>query len=138
MDRLKRLVQAADDFQQRHRWLAFPVAVVKKYGEDQGGHRAALLAYYGFFSLFPLLLVAVTLLAAELNVVRTRRLWPRSLAPPPLGGPDERALEGLARQEERLPDQRVEVSFGDGEADAGAEEAAGERPAERGPPAQTR
>jgi hypothetical protein len=135
MDRLKRLVQAADDFQQRHRWLAFPVAVVKKYGEDQGGHRAALLAYYGFFSLFPLLLVAVTLLAAELNVVRTRRLWPRSLAPPPLGGPDERALEGLARQEERLPDQRVEVSFGGDEADAGA---AGERPAERGPPAQTR
>jgi hypothetical protein len=79
--------------------------------------------------------VAVTLLAAELNVVRTRRLWPRSLAPPPLGGPDERALEGLARQEERLPDQRVEVSFGGDEADAGA---AGERPAERGPPAQTR
>ena len=77
----------------------------------------------------------MTLLAAELNVVRARRLWPRSLAPPPLGRPDERALEGLARQEERLPDQRVEVSFGVDEADAGE---AGERPAERGPPAQTR
>ena len=343
MDRIKRLVEAADDFQQRHRWLAFPVAVAKKFGEDQAGHRAALLAYYGFFSLFPLLLVAVTvlgfvlqgrsdmgqrivdsavaqfpvigdeigrslsqsrlrgsglalavgvglalwgglgvaeaaqaamngiwnvprrrypnfllrrlrglawlvilggglllasvvsgfaaaadtawsgpaavaastavnmllflvgfrvltvrnvslrsllpgavvaavawallqwlggwyvarqlgrasatygtfalvigllswlylastvtLLAAELNVVRTRRLWPRSLAPPPLGRPDERALEGLARQEERLPDQRVEVSFGVDEADAGAAGEAGERPAERGPPAQTR
>jgi hypothetical protein len=70
---------------------------------------------------------------------RARRRWPRSLAPPPLGGPDERALEGLARQEERLPDQRVEVSFGgDGEAGAKAEGEAGERPAERGPPAQTR
>ena len=89
----------------------------------------------------------VTLFAAELNVVRTRRLWPRSLAPPPLGGADERALEGLARQEERLPDQRVEVSFdgdedGDrdreGEADPGAEGEAGERAAERGPPAQSR
>ena len=44
MDRLKRVVQAADDFQQRHRWLAFPVAVAKKFGEDQAGHRAALLA----------------------------------------------------------------------------------------------
>jgi hypothetical protein len=77
----------------------------------------------------------VTLLAAELNVVRSRRLWPRSLAPPPLGGPDERALEGLAKQEERLPDQRVDVSF-DGDAEAGGE-AAGERPAGRGPPAQT-
>jgi hypothetical protein len=61
----------------------------------------------------------VTLLAAELNVVRSRRLWPRSLAPPPLGRPDERALEGLAKQEERLPDQRVEVSFGDTDDGAG-------------------
>jgi membrane protein len=324
MEQLRRLLHAVDDFQQRHRWLAFPVAVVKKYGEDQAGQRAALLAYYGFFSLFPLLLVAVTvlslvlqgrsdlggrvvdstlaqfpvigdqirdevegsrlrgsglalvvgaalalwgglgvaeaaqsamngiwnvprrrypnfllrrlrglawlfilggglllasvvsgfaatadtawsgpagvaastlvnmllflvgfrvltvrdvslrqllpgavlaalawallqwlggwyvarqlsrasatygtfalvigllswlylastvtLLAAELNVVRARRLWPRSLAPPPLGRPDERALEGLAKQEERLPDQRVEVSFGDTDDGAG-------------------
>jgi YihY family inner membrane protein len=328
MEQLRRRLRAADDWQQRQRWLAFPVAVVKKYGEDQAGHRAALLAYYGFLSLFPLLLVAVTvlgfvlqgqsglgqrivdsavaqfpvigdeisstvghsrlrgsgpalavgaaltlwgglgvaeaaqaamngiwnvprrrypnfllrrlrglawlvilggglllasvvsgvaaaadtawsgpagvaaatavntllfligfrvltvrnvslrallpgavlaalawallqwlggwyvdrqlsrasatygafalvigllswlylastvtLLAAEVNVVRTRRLWPRSLVPPPLGGADARALAGLARQEERLPDQRVEVSFGEDE---------------RGPPAQTR
>jgi membrane protein len=320
-------VQAVDDYQQRRRWLAFPVAVVKKYGEDQAGNKAALLAYYGFFSLFPLLLVAVTVLgfalqgssdlsdrvvdsalaqfpiigdqiratvegsrlrgsglalvvgaalalwgglgvaeaaqnamngiwnvprrrypnfllrrlrglawlvilggglllaslvsgfaaaadtawsgpagvvaatvvnmllflvgfrvltvrnvslpsllpgavlaalawallqwlggwyvdrqlsrasatygafalvigllswlylastvtlfAAEVNVVRTRRLWPRSLAPPPLGGPDERALEGLAKQEERLPEQRVEVSFEGGEGAEGPRE----------------
>jgi len=51
-----------DDFQQRHRWLAFPFAVVKKFGDDQAGRHAALLAYYGFFSLFPLLLVAVTMI----------------------------------------------------------------------------
>jgi YihY family inner membrane protein len=319
MEQMKRLVQAVDDYQQGHRWLAFPVAVAKKYGEDQAGHKAALLAYYGFFSLFPLLLVAVTvlgfllqgdtdlsqrivdsalaqfpiigerirgsvegsrlqgsglalgvglgialwgglgvaeaaqnamngiwnvprrrypnfllrrlrglawlvilggglllasvvsgfaaagdtawsgaagvvastlvntllflagfrvltvrnvslwsllpgavlaalvwavlqwlggwyvarqlsradatygafalvfgllswlylastvtLLAAEVNVVRSRRLWPRSLAPPPLGGADEQVLGDLARQEERLPEQRVEVSFGAG------------------------
>jgi YihY family inner membrane protein len=62
MERLKRLVQALDDFQQRRRWLAFPFAVVKKYGDDQAGRHAALLAYYGFFSLFPLLLVAVTVI----------------------------------------------------------------------------
>ena len=42
MEQLQRLVQAVDEFQQRRRWLAFPVAVVKKYGEDQGGQRAAL------------------------------------------------------------------------------------------------
>jgi YihY family inner membrane protein len=62
MDRLQRLLAAVDDFQQRHRWLAFPFAVVKKYGDDQAGRHAALLAYYGFFSLFPLLLVAVTMI----------------------------------------------------------------------------
>jgi membrane protein len=341
MQQLQRLLQAVDRWQQRHRWLAFPVAVVKKFGEDQAGQRAALLAYYGFFSLFPLLLVAVTVLgfvlqgradlgqrivdsavaqfpviggeisrsvdqsrlrgsglalavgvalalwgglgvaeaaqsamngiwnvprrrypsfllrrlrglawlvilggglllaslvsgfaaaadtawsgpagvaaatavnialflvgfrvltvrnvslrsllpgallaglawavlqwlggwyvarqlsragatygtfalvigllswlylastvtlfAAEVNVVLTRRLWPRSLAPPPLGGADERVLEGLAKQEERLPDQRVEVSF---ERDpGGGDRQPEERPAERGPPAQTR
>jgi YihY family inner membrane protein len=62
MDRLRRLLEAVDNFQQRHRWLAFPFAVVKKFGDDQAGRHAALLAYYGFFSLFPLLLVAVTIL----------------------------------------------------------------------------
>jgi uncharacterized BrkB/YihY/UPF0761 family membrane protein len=82
-------------------------------------------ATYGTFALVIGLLSwlylasTVTLLAAELNVVRAKRLWPRSLAPPPLGRPDERALEGLAKQEERLPDQRVEVSFGDTDDGAG-------------------
>jgi membrane protein len=41
--------------------LAFPLAVVKKFGEDRAGQLAALIAYYGFFSLFPLLLAFVTL-----------------------------------------------------------------------------
>lgn len=40
--------------------LAFPVAVIKKFSDDQAGHLAALIAYWGFFSLFPLLLVLVT------------------------------------------------------------------------------
>ena len=38
------------------------MAVVKKFGDDQGGNLAALVAYYAFFSLFPLLLVLVTIL----------------------------------------------------------------------------
>ncbi len=46
-----------DRFQQRHRLVAFPFAVVKKFGDDQAGNLAALIAYFGFFSLFPLLLV---------------------------------------------------------------------------------
>jgi membrane protein len=53
-------LKAFDRLQRRHRSLALPVAVVKKFGDDQGGNLSALIAYYGFFSLFPLLLVFVT------------------------------------------------------------------------------
>jgi membrane protein len=55
-------VRRADEFQQRKRFLAFPFAVVKKFGDDQGGNLSALIAYYGFLSLFPLLLVLFTVL----------------------------------------------------------------------------
>ena len=55
-----RLLRAVDEYQKRHAWLGFPVAVLKKFGDDQAGKLAALIAYYSFFSLFPLLLVLVT------------------------------------------------------------------------------
>jgi membrane protein len=64
---LLRPVRAFDAVQQRHRWLAIPMAVVKKFGDDQGGSLAALVAYYAFFSLFPLLLVFVTILGFVLQ-----------------------------------------------------------------------
>jgi YihY family inner membrane protein len=56
-----------DAFQQRRSWMAFPLAVIKKTGDDSGGNLAALIAYYGFFSLFPLLLVFVTVLGFVLS-----------------------------------------------------------------------
>jgi len=46
-----------DRFQRQRPWLSVPVAIVKRYGESDVGNLAATLAYYGFFSLFPLLLV---------------------------------------------------------------------------------
>ncbi|HVU59290.1 MAG TPA: YihY/virulence factor BrkB family protein [Candidatus Saccharimonadales bacterium] len=49
-----------DRYQRRHRFVAFAYATIKKYLDDQAGHTAALLAYYGFLSLFPLLLVLTT------------------------------------------------------------------------------
>jgi YihY family inner membrane protein len=64
---LLRPVRAFDRRQQRHRWLAIPVAVVKKFGDDQAGGLASLIAYYAFFSLFPLLLVFVTVLGFVLQ-----------------------------------------------------------------------
>jgi len=47
--------------------LSVPIAVVKKFGDDQAGNLAALVAYYAFFSLFPLLLVFVTILGFVLS-----------------------------------------------------------------------
>jgi YihY family inner membrane protein len=62
MNRAERIVRAIDRAQQRRPWLAFAVAVWKKFGDDQAGDLAALVAYYAFASLFPLLLVFVTVL----------------------------------------------------------------------------
>jgi membrane protein len=56
-----------DDYQQRRKGLAVPVAVIKKFGDDQGGNLAALVAYFAFFSLFPLLLVFTTILGFVLR-----------------------------------------------------------------------
>jgi membrane protein len=60
-------LEAFDRYQQRHPWLGLPFAVIKKFSDDQAGSMAALVAYYGFFSLFPLLLVFVTVLGYVLH-----------------------------------------------------------------------
>ena len=64
---VKAVIRQVDGFLQRHPATAFPVAVLKKFGEDEAGNLAALIAYYGFFSLFPLLLVFVTILGLVLR-----------------------------------------------------------------------
>ncbi|HSL66561.1 MAG TPA: YihY/virulence factor BrkB family protein [Actinomycetota bacterium] len=64
---MSEILRKADAFQKRHAALAFPIAVVRKFGDDQAGNLAALIAYYGFFSLFPLLLVLVTVLGMILH-----------------------------------------------------------------------
>ena len=62
LTRLERL----DRFQRRHRAVGFPLAVVYKHIDDSGGYLAALIAYYGFVSFFPLLLLSTTLLGFAL------------------------------------------------------------------------
>jgi membrane protein len=62
-----RPIRAFDRYQQSRKWLAIPMAVVKKFDDDQAGGLAALVAYYGFFSLFPLLLVMTTILGLVLR-----------------------------------------------------------------------
>jgi membrane protein len=56
-----------DRFQRRHGLLGFPLAVLRKYSDDQGSYIAATISYYGFFSIFPLLLVMTTVLGFVLR-----------------------------------------------------------------------
>ncbi len=55
------VVRKADRFQQDHGSIGFPFAVVQKFGNDQAGAKAALIAYYGLFAVFPLLLLFTTI-----------------------------------------------------------------------------
>lgn len=95
----QRLLRRVDSAQRRHAASAFPVAVFKKFGDDRAGQLAALIAYYGFFSLFPLLLVFVTVVAF---VVRDdpglqRRLIDSAVSGfPVVGGQIRKSVEGLS------------------------------------------
>jgi YihY family inner membrane protein len=64
---LRRLGRRADGWQRAHVAAGFPVAVLKKFGEDRASSLAALSAYYGFFSMFPLLLAFVSILGFVLE-----------------------------------------------------------------------
>jgi YihY family inner membrane protein len=73
---------------------------------------------YGVFALVLGLLAwlylgaQLTIFAAEINVVKARRLWPRSFFSDPLLDADKRALTASAETEERVEQQNVEVDFG--------------------------
>ena len=62
LSRPAQLLHAADRLQQRSPVLAVAVATWKKFSDNQAGNLAALIAYYAFASLFPLLLVAYSIL----------------------------------------------------------------------------
>ena len=72
---------------------------------------------YGFFAVVLGLLAwlylgaQLTIFAAEVNVVRVRKLWPRSFFSEPLLDADKRALTSSAEVEERIEQENVEVSF---------------------------
>lgn len=62
MNAAERTIRRVDAWQQRHRPAAFTVGVIKKYGDDNGGQLVASFSHAAFVSLFPLLLVLVTIL----------------------------------------------------------------------------
>lgn len=61
------IVNRVDAYQRRHRWAGLPVAVLYKFTDDQGSYLAAQITYYGFVSVFPLLLLLVTFLGYGLH-----------------------------------------------------------------------
>jgi YihY family inner membrane protein len=84
------------------------------------------------------LAVEVTVYSAEVNVVLARRLWPRSIVQPPLTEADRASMALQALQNQRRPEQHVEVTFDDRPADTEAPARTPQTPDEVAPPADTR
>jgi YihY family inner membrane protein len=61
------MTQRVDRFQRRHPTAGFPIAVLYKFLDDDGHFLAALITYYGFLALFPLLLLLSTVLGLVLR-----------------------------------------------------------------------
>jgi YihY family inner membrane protein len=59
---VKRILQRLDRLQKRTRASAVTVATLMKFGEDHSANYAAMIAFWAFFSIVPLLLVLVTTL----------------------------------------------------------------------------
>ncbi|NRQ48353.1 YihY/virulence factor BrkB family protein [Aeromicrobium stalagmiti] len=62
-----RPVGRIDRFQRRHPVVGFPIAVVYKYFDDQGAYLSAILTYYAFIAIFPLLLLSTSILGFVLQ-----------------------------------------------------------------------
>lgn len=76
-----------------------------------------------------------TVYAAEVNVVLTRRLWPRAIIQPPLTEADRASIALQALQNQRRPEQQVTVGFTDREAGTAAPPGTPRTPQEVAPPA---
>ena len=72
---------------------------------------------YGFFGVIIGLVAWMALasnffvIGAEVNVVRERRLWPRTLLQPPIVDADETVLTSQVMKERRRPEQRIAVEY---------------------------
>jgi inner membrane protein YhjD len=61
------LVDRVDAWQRRHPVAGFPLAVVYKFFDDQGGYLAAAVTYYAFVAIFPLMLIGSSVLGFVLQ-----------------------------------------------------------------------
>jgi uncharacterized BrkB/YihY/UPF0761 family membrane protein len=60
LEPVRKVVGSVDAWQRKHRWAGVPYAVQKKFGNDNANLLVVALAWYGFTSIFPLLLVVFT------------------------------------------------------------------------------
>jgi YihY family inner membrane protein len=81
------------------------------------------------------LAVQMTVYSAEINVVLTRRMWPRSLVQPPLTEADRASMALQALQNQRREEQHIEVSFHDRGPGVDAPDRTPQTPGEIAPPA---
>ena len=61
------LVDRIDAWQRRRRVAGIPIAVVYKFFDDQGGYLAAVITYYAFIAIFPLMLIGSSVLGFVLQ-----------------------------------------------------------------------
>ena len=61
------ILATLDRFQQRRKTLSIVVGVIKKFGDDRGSSLVALITYYTFVAIFPLMLLSVTIVGIVLR-----------------------------------------------------------------------
>jgi membrane protein len=91
------LVDRVDGFQRRHRVVGVPLAIVYKYFDDQGPYLAAILTYYALIAIFPLMLLASSILGFVLqgNTELQDKLLNSALTTIPIVGSQLGRPEGL-------------------------------------------
>ncbi|GAA3351792.1 hypothetical protein GCM10020358_82850 [Amorphoplanes nipponensis] len=90
------IIQRLDRLQRRRPALGFAYAVIRKYADDDGGREAALITYYGFLSVFPMLLLAQTIVTRALpHHPELRQRVVAAMVPPSLQATVESALSAL-------------------------------------------
>jgi YihY family inner membrane protein len=90
-------VRKVDRFQRQHPVVGFPLAVVYKYFDDQGPYLAAIIAFYAFIAIFPLLLISTSILGFFLqdDPALRERLLDTALSQFPIVGEQLGRPEGL-------------------------------------------
>jgi membrane protein len=91
------IVDRVDSLQRRRAVLGFPLAVIYKFFDDQGNYLAAVVTYYAFVAIFPMLLIASSVLGFVLQGNRSleNELLTSALSQFPIVGTQLGKPEGL-------------------------------------------